>query len=458
MSSACQICVRSRRRTMTNEGQETPHTPLDSHRRQVPDWRSSTPPVHRYRAVADCTSWRVVPHNEAAIALDRKFGSRNTRRDPVGLSQLGSPPRVTSVPSRQHGSSSRRDELRVRFVSDHTRSPVQLEVSLHDRIGAGEHCPDRGAGRRPAGADDARGEGRADVPPADLHERRRHAARGRRRLLTRPDRRARRRAAPQPLQHLLRARAAAARRVAQPDAAAGGVDPPGHPGHDLLRSAAQLRRQPRRELVGRAASRTGPSRSASARSATRRRCASSATSRGRSTARSASTSRCTRWPTSRPSRGGRGSSTRSARTRELAARLVAAYIRGFQGDELGAALGRVHDQALPRRRPAEGRRGPALRVREGSGLSRRHVRLPPEGLRSGLRGRDGADHAVLRAAGRDRPRGGRVRLQPRRDHRTARASATASTASSAPTGDSSRDLPMPDGSRLEGARLGASRS
>ena len=65
------------------------------------------------------------------------------------------------------------------------------------------------------------------------------------------------------------------------------------------------------------------------------RCASSATSRARSTARSASTSRCIRWPISRPSRAGRGSCARSARTPSSPARLVAAYIRGFQGDELG---------------------------------------------------------------------------------------------------------------------------
>ena len=102
---------------------------------------------------------------------------------------------------------------------------------------------------------------------------------------------------------------------------------------------------------------------------------------------------------------------------ELAGRLVAAYIRGFQGDAARAAIRRVHDQALPRRRAAAGRRGPPFPVRQGSDLSRRDVRLPPARVRGRVRGGNGADHAVLRTPGRHTVRGGRLRLQPRRDQR-----------------------------------------
>ncbi len=70
----------------------------------------------------------------------------------------------------------------------------------------------------------------------------------------------------------------------------------------------------------------------------------------------------------------------------------------------GARAGqrRVYDQALPGRRPAEGWRGPALPLRPRAGLPRRQLRLPPDPVRGGVRGRHGADHAVLRHADRDR--------------------------------------------------------
>ena len=57
-----------------------------------------------------------------------------------------------------------------------------------------------------------------------------------------------------------------------------------------------------------------------------------------------------RRPTSRPSRAGRALAGTFGEDAELAARMVAAYIRGFQGAELRARQRRLYDQALPRRR------------------------------------------------------------------------------------------------------------
>ncbi len=59
----------------------------------------------------------------------------------------------------------------------------------------------------------------------------------------------------------------------------------------------------------------------------------------------------------------RGRGARGATRRRLHSRLPGRAAR--------TPLRRLHDEALPRRRPAAGRRGPALPVREGAGLSRR---------------------------------------------------------------------------------------
>ncbi len=75
-------------------------------------------------------------------------------------------------------------------------------------------------------------------------------------------------------------------------------------------------------------------------------------------------------------------------------------------------------EALPRRRPAARRGGPAFPAREGAGLPGRPVRRSPAPVQGRDRGRGHPDHAGLRRPRRDRVRGGRVRLQ-RRHHQPA---------------------------------------
>ena len=109
---------------------------------------------------------------------------------------------------------------------------------------------------------------------------------------------------------------------------------------------------------------------------------------------------------------------------DLVTELGVAYLKGFQGDSLGAGQCRVHEQALPGRRPAEGRRGRALPLRPRAGLSRWAFRRPPQAVPADHRGRDRGDHAVLRDAGRPRrrrrrDRADRLRLQQAGRHRPA---------------------------------------
>lgn len=104
---------------------------------------------------------------------------------------------------------------------------------------------------------------------------------------------------------------------------------------------------------------------------------------------------------------------------DLSGELGAAYIRGLQGETFGPGVGVRDDEALPGRRPAEGRRGPALPVRRRAGVHRRRVRVSPEAVHPGVRGGDPPDHAVLRQADGHRIRRGRLRPQPGRHHGTA---------------------------------------
>ena len=171
---------------------------------------------------------------------------------------------------------------------------------------------DRGARRRPPGAHDARGEGRAALPPGADRAGRRLARR-------RPDPltgvSARGLVADSGLTHFnIYWGPAGAGRVAQPDAGDRGGDTARHPDHPLLRPAARPRRTLRRAWPARA-SRSGPTRSGWRRRGTKASCASSPTSRAASTSRWASAWRSTRRPISRPSRAGAAQPGRSARTR-----------------------------------------------------------------------------------------------------------------------------------------------
>ena len=297
----------------------------------------------------------------------------------------------------------RRDRARA-TVRD-VRASRQHE-HLHGRGSCG-----RGARRRAARAHDARGEGGPDVSRADLHERRRDASRRHRGAHRRP--------APQPLQHLLRTRAAAAGRMAQPAAGPREDDAARDPRDDLFRPAARRSRENFAAAWADTGSRNGPSRSASARSATWMPSASSATSRDASTAPSASTSRSIRWPTWRPSHGGHGSCTRSARTPSSPrgwSRRTSAASRATSSDRRSVACMTKH---FPGGGPQLDGEDPHFAYGKDQvypgGMFEYHLQV----FEAALRGRNGADHALLRAAGRDGARRGRLRLQPRRRHRAA---------------------------------------
>ena len=115
---------------------------------------------------------------------------------------------------------------------------------------------------------------------------------------------------------------------------------------------------------------------------------------------------------------------------------------------------RVHDEALPRRRTAGRRRGPALPVRQGSGVPGRTLRGPPAAVRVGVRRRNGADHAVLRPSRSAPSSSPSASATTAASSPTCCAAASASTASSAPTGGSSATCRCPtarSGRRRRGA-------
>ena len=127
---------------------------------------------------------------------------------------------------------------------------------------------------------------------------------------------------------------------------------------------------------------------------------------------------------------------------DLTSRLVGAYVEGLRGPVDALAPGEAvgprerlgHGQALPGRRPAEGRRGPALPLRQGAGLPRRAVRLPPRALPCRDRRGGDADDALLRAARSGRPTTRSASASTAASSPASCASSSASTGSSAPTG------------------------
>ena len=163
--------------------------------------------------------------------------------------------------------------------------------------------------------------------------------------------------------------------LAQQAAGARGIDPPRHPRDDLDRSAPLVHRQPRHGACSRARSRSGPRPSGLA--ATRdaalvERFADIArqeyTAVGIRVALHPQVDLATepRWARASADlrRGRRARRASSAPPTSAASR--AAIVRpGSRLDD---------DQALPRRRPAEGRRRPALRLRPRAGLPGRPVR------------------------------------------------------------------------------------
>ena len=277
------------------------------------------------------------------------------------------------------------------------------------------HPARRRARRGPARPDDARGEGRPALPAHDHDRRGRHARRQRPGLRAAVGEGVRARQAHVPLEPAGGARQRARdRRVAQPAPGAVRGDPPRHPRDDRDRPPARVHRQPRHRAalgpvlaVARDPRARGDARRGAHGAARRRRPAGVP---GRRPAHRAA-------PAGRP--GHRAALGARQRHLRRGRRVDRAHGRRVRARVPGSRLRRRQrlddDQALPRRRAAEGRRGPALRVRPRAGLPGRAVRRAPGAVQGAPGGRDAADDAVLRHAGRAAgdPRG-RVRVQQAR--------------------------------------------
>ena len=163
-------------------------------------------------------------------------------------------------------------------------------------------------------------------------------------------------------------------------------DPPRHPRDDLDRPAPLVHRQPRSRACSPARSRSGPRRSASrpiGDEALVERFGDIArqeyTAVGIRVALHPQIDLATEPRWSRAAADVRRRRRRSPGDgRRLHPRLP--------GRRARPRLGRDDDEALPRRRPPEGRRGPALRVRPRAGLPGRPVRAAPEAVRGRVRG------------------------------------------------------------------------
>lgn len=142
--------------------------------------------------------------------------------------------------------------------------------------------------------------------------------------------------------------------------------------------------------------RPGRNRSDSARSATRLLCASSPTLPAASTRPSASGWHCTRRSMSPLNHAGRDSTAPSVKTprtwRDWALRMS----MGSRAETVsGRRASRAWRSTSRRRAPAR-RRGPALPLRQGTGLHGRHVRVPPRALPPHHRPWRARDHALVR--------------------------------------------------------------
>ena len=89
---------------------------------------------------------------------------------------------------------------------------------------------------------------------------------------------------------------------------------------------------------------------------------------------------------------------------ETVSRLTLAYLEGLQRGPVGAGVGCLHRQALPRGRATGRGRGRPLPLRQGPGLSGWPIRGPPRALPAGDRVRGGRGHALLRTSDRTHTR------------------------------------------------------
>ena len=211
-------------------------------------------------------------------------------------------------------------------------------------------------------------------------------------------------------------------------------DPTRHPRHDLDRPAPRLQRQPASPRWPRARSPSGPRRSASPRSSDE-----TLVERFGDIARQeyiAVGIRVALHPQidlATEPRWARQLNT-FGEDADLTSRLGRRVHPRVPGPRLGPDSVAAMTKHFPGGGPQQDGEDPHFAVRTRAGLPGRPVRAAPQAVRGGLRGRGRADHAVLRDAGRHRVRGGRLRLQQGRASPGCCASASASTASSAPTG------------------------
>ena len=253
------------------------------------------------------------------------------------------------------------------------------------------------------------------------------------------DERRRARQAPHPLQRPRARRPAHGGPLAQRAAGARRADATRHTGHGLDRPAARVHRE-RRCLLHRAGAFSQwpePLGLAALRDADVgapvRRHRPPGVRRGRHPRRAAPDAR----PRDRAAVGAAGGHVRPGpRPRHRARRRLP---QGVPAGRARPGQRRVHEQALPRRRPAEGRRGRALPLRPRAGLPRWAVRRPPQAVPADHRGRApprSCPTTACRSASRSTARRSRrsASATTARSSPACCASSSATTAWSSPTG------------------------